>query len=173
MVLPQLTIREEQAGDHGVISHVVTEAFPSSLEARLVEELRRTGNLSISLVAMNGADVVGHIAFSPVSLEHDAGAIGGLGLAPVAVLPGFRNRGIGAALVQEGLRRCRESGAQFVVVLGEPHYYRRFGFRPASGWGIGNEYGVGDEFMAMELRAGALAGAGGVARYGPEFSSIT
>ncbi|MGH9938173.1 MAG: GNAT family N-acetyltransferase, partial [Blastocatellia bacterium] len=97
----------------------------------------------------------------------------GVGLAPVAVLPEFQDRGIGSSLVQHGLERCREAGHPFAVVLGHPHYYPRFGFAPASRFGIKSEYDVADEnFMAMELREGALQNQAGMARYQPEFNEV-
>jgi putative acetyltransferase len=147
-------------------------AFPSYDESKLVESLRRSGNLKLSLVVLEGQDIVGHVAFSPVTVESSTGVVVGLGLAPVAVLPDRQRKGVGAALVQGGLDKCLDRGIPFVVVLGEPSYYRRFGFRAASAWGIANEYNVHDEFMAVELLAGSIPPGGGLARYGQEFSSF-
>lgn len=167
-----VAFREEQVGDETAIGRVQGAAFPSPDEARLVEALRRAGSLKLSLVALEEAGIVGHVGFSPVSLESSSGTVVGLGLAPVAVLPDRQNRGIGATLVRGGLQKSRDLGAPFVVVLGEPGYYQRFGFQAASTWGITNEYNVRDEFMAIELLAGGIPPAGGLARYCPEFSSF-
>ena len=133
-----------------------------------MDVLRDAGRLSVSLVAEVDGVVVGHVAFSPVS----AGAAIGSGLAPVAVLPGSRRRGIAAQLIREGLAACERAGSGFAVVLGEPGYYARFGFRPASGWGLSDEYGGGAAFQAIELRAGAVPVGAGLVRYAPEFASL-
>jgi putative acetyltransferase len=85
----------------------------------------------------------------------------------------MQGRGIGSALIRAGLGRCREKSALFVVVLGNPVYYRRFGFKTAADWGIGNEYGAHDEFMALELSPGATPSPAGMARYSPEFLLVS
>ena len=93
-----------------------------------------------------------------------------MGLAPMAVLPGRPRRGIGAALVQEGLRACWRMGVGAVVVLDHPAYYPRFGFQPAGAYGLRSAYDVPDEaFMALERRPGALEGAGGRVKYPEAF----
>jgi putative acetyltransferase len=135
----------------------------------LVEALRAAGNLSVSLVAEEQREVVGYVAFSPVSVP---GSTDGLGLAPVAVVSAFRRRGIAAQLIMKGLEACKGMNCGFVVVLGDPGYYRRFGFMPASGWGLRDEYGGKDAFQAMELRPGAIPAGGGVVRYSPEFNAL-
>ena len=145
-------------------------SFPTADEARLVDALRASGRLSLSLVAVESDAIVGHVAFSPVTLP---GAGGGVGLAPLAVLPSFRRRGIGAALVREGLVHAERAGVQFVVVLGEPAYYGRFGFRPAARWALRDEYHGGDAFQALELRPAAVPAAGGLVRYAPEFAAFS
>jgi putative acetyltransferase len=96
-----------------------------------------------------------------------------MGLAPMAVLPARQRQGIGSALVRDGLGRCRELGYEAVVVLGHPGYYPRFGFVPASRFGIGCEYDVPAEvFMALELVPGALRGKPGTIRYHPAFAEL-
>lgn len=131
-----------------------------------MDALRAAGRLTLSLVAVEEGVVAGHVALSPVRVT---GAADGIGLAPVAVLPAFRRRGIADRLIRMGLERCGEQGFGFVVVLGEPEYYGRFGFRPASDWGLSDEYGGGDAFQALELRPGAIPRGAGVVRYAPEF----
>jgi predicted N-acetyltransferase YhbS len=117
--------------------------------------------------------IVGHVAFSPISVD---GFAGGVGLAPVAVLPAFRERGVAAGLVREGLRACADLAYRFVVVLGEPRYYGRFGFLPASRWGLHDEYGGGDAFQALELHLGILgehrSEAQRLVRYAQEFAAL-
>jgi putative acetyltransferase len=93
-----------------------------------------------------------------------------VGLAPVAVLPEWQRRGVGGRLVRAGLEACRERGFAFAVVLGHLEYYPRFGFIPASRYGLGNEYGAGDAFMALELRPGGLPPVGGLVKYDAEFA---
>lgn len=163
-------IRDEGPRDAAAITAVLGAAFGQPAEAELVAALRAAGALSLSLVAEapDGA-LVGHIAFSPVTLD-GAGADRLLGLAPLAVLPAWQGRGLGSALVEAGLARVRAAGFDLVFVLGEPAYYRRFGFRPAADLGIAWEHEVPAEaLMARELRSGAGAGWQGVLRYHPAF----
>ncbi|MGD9646167.1 MAG: GNAT family N-acetyltransferase [Pirellulales bacterium] len=166
------TIREEWSGDEVAIRQVHQAAFPTSAESRLVDELRRAGRLTISLVAIADEQVVGHVAFSPVTLEGgDARALAcPLGLAPLAVLPPWQKLGVGSALVKAGLEQCRRLSAGYVVVLGSPAYYGRFGFSPAANWNLSDDYQGGPAFQAIELVAGAIPPQGGRIRYAPEFA---
>ncbi|MDQ2695391.1 MAG: N-acetyltransferase [Pseudomonadota bacterium] len=164
-----LEIRLEQPGDAPAIRRVHEAAFGRNAEADLVDALYRNDAATLSLVAVQDGRIVGHILFSPVSLD----GVAAVGLAPVAVLPEFQGRGIGARLIRAGLDGCRQLGREAVVVLGEPAYYRRFGFGPASRHGIRCQYEVPEEaFMALELKPGSLNGRGGVARYRPEFDAV-
>lgn len=163
------SVRFERPEDRPFIYDVHAASFPTSAEALLVNALRAAGRLRISLVALDGMRIVGHIAFTPVTA---AGTSAGLGLGPVAVLPSHRRRGLGAELIQTGLAACEQLAAGFVVVLGEPAYYSRFGFRPASGWGLHDAYGGGSAFQALELRPGVIRQGAGLVRYAPEFSSV-
>ena len=128
------------------------------------------GKAVISLVAEIDRDVVGHVLFSEVAIAR--GARRGVGLAPVAVLPRMQGRGIGSRLIGAGLAAAAELGYDFVAVLGEPAYYRRFGFTIASRAGLQNEYGVDGAFMALALHADGLRDASGLVRYQPEFSLV-
>lgn len=182
-----ITIREETPQDFAAVRAIHRQAFPTALESQLVDELRANGKAIISLVAepkpsiagglgspeQDGA-VVGHVLFSPVSVgERDAGLTRALGLAPVAVSPAFQSKGVGSALITAGLDQARSAGYRFVVVLGEPAYYARFGFRTASLSGLTNEYGVDEPFMVFELAPGALAGISGLVKYAPEFAAFS
>jgi len=162
-------IRTESPADDEAIRAVHRAAFPTDFEARLVGRLRDAGRCRVSLVAELEGDVVGHVLFTPVSVEGTGVVVEGLGLAPLAVRPDRQRRGVGSALVREGLGACRARGCPFVVVLGEPAYYARFGFRRASAVGVGNEYGVDEAFQILELESGSLPASDARARYAPEF----
>jgi len=130
-----LRIRAETAADTQSIEAVTAAAFleaphTSGTEQYIVNALRRAGKLTLSLVAEIDARVVAHVALSPVSISD--GSAGWFGLGPVSVLPQLQGRGIGSRLVREALRMLRESGASGCVVLGEPEYYGRFGFKADS-----------------------------------------
>ncbi|XXX71950.1 N-acetyltransferase [Sorangium sp. So ce134] len=163
-----MRLRPERPGDEAGIRAVHIAAFPSALEAELVDRLRGAGRASVSLVAEMERDIVGHVLFSPVTIA-GGGPERGIGLAPLAVLPDLQGRGVGSALARRGIEACRDAGYAFAVVLGEPGYYARFGFKRASLYGLGNEYAADEAFMAMELAEHALSGARGVVRYSPEF----
>lgn len=163
------TVRLEEPGDIAAIATVHRAAFPTDLEARLVDALRDAGRLVVSVVAEADGQVVGHVAFSPVTVEGID--LGGVGLAPLAVLPAWQRRGVGSALVPAGLAACRGLGARFVVVLGEPAYYGRFGFLRADALGLTNEYHPGPEFQVLALVAGGLPSPG-LVRYAPEFAAF-
>lgn len=127
-----MNIRPEHDGDAEAIHAVTVEAFRqvehgSGTEQFIVRELRRAGALTLSLVAVAEGNVVGHVAVSPVTIS--SGAAHWQGLGPVSVRPRLQRRGIGTQLVTEALRLLRAGDAAGCVVLGEPAYYGRFGFR--------------------------------------------
>jgi putative acetyltransferase len=164
-----VSVHPERPGDAAAIHAVHAASFPTDLEARLVGLLRAAGRLPVSLVAEVGGAVVGHIAFSPVTAASGAA---GAGLAPVAVTAPHRRHRIAAALVRVGLEACRTAGFGWAVVMGEPAYYSRFGFRPAAEFGLIDEYGGGPAFQAIELVPGALPVGAGLVRYAPEFAAV-
>jgi len=132
-----VSIRTETASDHDAVRRLIRDAFSDCLlghngEADLVEVLRKNCDELLALVAVDKDTVVGHILFSPVSIRTASGVLQGMGLAPMAVAPSRQNTGIGTTLVESGLQRLVANGCPFVVVLGHPHYYPRFGFVPAS-----------------------------------------
>ena len=142
------TVRPEEEGDIEQVREILRLAFPTDAESKLVDALRKNGKAILSLVAVNDRDVLGHIMFSPVSTTPSSEAKG-IGLAPLAVKPKFQSKGIGSQLCREGLCRCKELAYDYVVVLGSPEYYGRFGFKRASDFNLQNEYGVDDEFMVV------------------------
>lgn len=168
-----VAIRHERAEDANAIRFVLEQAFGESNEADLVERLRHRGAFTLSLVAVVENEVVGHILFSPVTIESAGSRFNAIGLGPMAVLPPYQRKGIGSQLVSNGLEQCRQAGHEIVVVVGYPEYYPRFGFTPAKPRGIRCEFDVPDDvFMVLELREGAIAGRGGIVKYQPEFKSV-
>jgi putative acetyltransferase len=167
-----LIVRNEADADIAAIRAVHASAFPTDAEGRSVDRLRAAGRARVSLVAEIEEQVVGHILFTPAGIESPDGTLicQGLALAPLAVSPAHQRRGIGSALTRAGLDACRNAGAPFVVVLGHPTYYPRFGFHRAADTGIDNQFGAKDAFMILELQPGRLPCAGGVATYAPEFA---
>jgi putative acetyltransferase len=164
--------RLELPGDIAAIQAVNRAAFSTDAEARLVDALRASGRLIVSLVADDAGQIVGHVAFSPVTLSAAHPAADGIGLAPLAVVPAHQRLGIGSRLVCEGLAACAGAGFAFVVVLGDPGYYSRFGFVRARDHSLDNEYGVDEEFMVLALRPGGIPTAQGVVHYAPEFAQV-
>lgn len=161
-----MKVRADATSDRAAIRRVHAAAFETAFEADLVDALRDRVAPVVSVVAEVGDAVVGHALFTPVVLE----AVSVMGLGPVAVADAWRNRGVGSALVTEGLAQCRALGVGAVVVIGDPMYYRRFGFEAASRFGIACAFDVpADAFMALELEAGYLRARRGMARYHERF----
>jgi putative acetyltransferase len=168
-----ITICAERLGDAAPVRYVNELAFGQRVEADLVERLRRAATDSLSLVAEDEG-VVGHILFTQVVVESVGRRVIGMGLAPMAVLPDRQRQGIGSQLVRRGLDILRERGCPFVVVVGHPEYYPRFGFEPASRHGLVSQWeGMPDAaFMVLVLDVQAMAGVSGVAKYRDEFNEV-
>ena len=154
-----LDIRDFAARDESAVQSLVTAAFPSDLEARLVDKLRHCGALVLEQVAVNREqEIVGHVAYSRVTpAAIGAGqALSVSCLAPVSVWPAQQHKGIGSTLIAESLKSLKERGEDLVLVLGPPSYYPRFGFDPALARQVKAPY-AGDAFMALALtEAGRL-----------------
>ena len=162
-------IRFEGGEDAPRIHALYRAAFGSALEGNIVDALRTAGVALVSLVAVDDAEIVGHILFSPVTLAGaDDMQIAALG--PVAALPDRQRRGIGSALVNAGIEECRRRGVQALFVVGHTEYYPRFGFIQAARFGISCEFDVADDvFMVLELVDGVLQGRAGVVHFHEAF----
>jgi len=169
--ITMLEIREEQIEDVVAIRNINDLAFGQTQESLIVDRLRQSCGDLLSLVAIAEGHPVGHILFSPVMIESRGGMVQGMGLAPMAVLPEFQRQGIGSGLIRYGLEILRERSCPYVIVLGHSDYYPRFGFEPASRYGIGSQWeGVPDEaFMILILDKPTMHGVSGIARYRSEF----
>lgn len=167
-------IRAEHPDDAAAIHNVIFQAFTYAKhrdgdEQYLVERLRKSAAFQpeLSLVAIVGNRVVGHILFSEVQIGVDHPS---LALAPLSVLPTYQQQGIGSALIRAGHEAALAQGYTSAIVLGDYGYYSRFGYVPASQWHISAPFDVADEnFMAIELIPTRLQGVNGVVRYPKEF----
>ena len=169
-----ITIRREGADDEPRVRRVHELAFCRSTEADLVDLVRGCCPEALSLVAESGNEVVGHALFTPVSSGYGRDLIQGMGLAPVAVLPRVQRRGIGSALIRAGIERLKGNGCPYIVVLGHPEYYPRFGFVPASRYGASCEWDVPDDsFMLLLLDETVEDCLRGTVAYRHEFSEVT
>jgi putative acetyltransferase len=133
---PKIVIRSERDADISAIAEVTAAAFETlevsnQTEQFIIEALRAAGALTVSLVAELDGRVVGHVAFSPVSISD--GTANWYGLGPVSVLPAFQRQGIGKALIREGLARLKDMGAGGCCLVGHPEYYIKFGFQNMPG----------------------------------------
>jgi putative acetyltransferase len=167
-----VTIRPEEEGDADAVFAVNEQAFDRADEARLVARLRREADPYIGLVAVRDARVLGHIGFSPVTIEGWSNPVAAIGLAPLAVSPPAQRQGIGAQLVRAGLAACRERGFVLVVVVGDPRYYGRFGFVAASTLRLRYEHAPAEAFQLLTLSPIAPQQPPGVVHYLPAFSTV-
>ena len=156
---PKIVIRDETDADVGAITEVTVAAFKTlaisnHTEHFIIAALRAAGALTLSLVSEVEGRVIGHIAFSPVTISD--GTRNWYGLGPVSVLPAYQRQGVGKALIREGLARLKAMNAQGCCLVGHPDYYRKFGFTNMSGLVL---EGVPQEvFFALSLDGKAPQG---------------
>ncbi|PYS20290.1 MAG: GNAT family N-acetyltransferase [Acidobacteria bacterium] len=166
-----IEIREERSDDVPAVRDLNRRAFWQDQESNIVDALRANGAALLSLVATLNGQVVGHIMYSPLSID---GKFEGAALGPMAVLPQCQREGIGTKLIEAGNRKLKDDGCPFIIVVGHADYYPRFGFKPASEHGIKCEWDVPDNvFMLLVLDQAKMAGVAGLAKYRPEFSSVS
>ena len=173
-----VTVRKENSSDCNYVIELTDKAFESleisdHNEGKLVEKLRMAPTFieELSLVAESNGQVVGHILFTPIVIENGAQQFQSLVLGPVSVLPEFQKQGIGSQLILAGHQKARELEFQSVILIGHPDYYPRFGYKPASSWGIKTRIPLpsDDVFMAIELTEDALTNVSGMVIFPPEF----
>jgi len=168
-----MIIRHEEPQDTAAIRQVNEQAFGGTGEANAIDALRDRDQLTLSLVAVQDDMVIGHLLFTPATIETADQVWPALGLAPLSVLPEYQRQGIGTALMEAGLAECARLGFERVIVLGHPDYYPRFGFQRASQSGVRFEFEAPDEAcMILALSPGALEGVSGVAKYLPEWNGV-
>jgi putative acetyltransferase len=172
-----MILRPERPGDHDDIARLLTEAFGGPAEARLVELLRASPAYipELALVAEVDGSVAGHILFTRVTVD-DPGretSTPALALAPMAVAPDHQRAGIGTALVLAGVERAQPRPEAAIIVLGHPEYYPRFGFEPASTYGIEPPWPdiPDDAFLVLPL-PGHTKECRGVVVYPPAFDEV-
>jgi putative acetyltransferase len=166
-------IRPERSADFDTVNALLQTSFGREAEARLVDRLRASGKIFSALVAEEKQRILGHVVVSAIAVGAEGAEVNALALAPLTVEPAFQRLGIGSALVSAALERCRLARHSRVMVLGDPVYYARFGFVPATKFGLKCPFPAPDNaFMAIELRPGAFANASGPVRYGHEFDDL-
>jgi putative acetyltransferase len=168
-----IKIRKEMPNDIDAIRSLNELAFGQHEEADIVDFLRKKCDEMLSFVAIDDDEIVGHICFSPAIVKGPEGIIKGMGLAPMAVLPDRQRHGIGSATARYGLEFLKDAGCPFVIVLGHAKYYPRFGFKPASHYGLKSQWdGIPDDvFMAIVFDRALMDGVSGIVRYREEFDA--
>lgn len=172
-----ISIRQENEKDYKLSENVVEKAFKNvehsdHKEQILVNKLRKSDAFipELSLVAEYNEEIIGHIMLTKIFIENQENRYESLALAPLSVLPEYQNKGLGSKLISQSLKIAKELGFKSVIVLGHDKYYPRFGFKPASIWGIKAPFDVPDEaFMALELNDNSLYDVTGSVVYSKEF----
>jgi len=167
-----MIIRKEATKDIQEIRRLNDLVFAGPLEGTIVDAIRGRCTDPLSLVAVDGDQIIGHIFFSPVAINGMKG-IEAMGLGPMAVLPEYQRKGIGKALITKGIRELEKAGCVVVVVLGHADYYPRVGFAPASRYGLKCQWEeiLDDVFMVRFLNRDRIGKTSGIVRYRKEFDA--
>ena len=166
-----ILVRPAEPADAGRVRQIHLSAFPCALVAELVEKLSNDGDLVISLIAERGGEAIGHIALSRMRVMGDGRPVRALGLGPIAVERPMQSTGAGSALIEAAKGIAQATGEAFIFVLGEPDYYRRFGFSAATAAPFQSPYS-GPYFMALALRPSEGLPGQGQAVYAPAFGRM-
>ena len=169
------SVRKEDNHDYSQVQKLLAEAFETGAEAWLVDNLRENPDFipELSFVAECDGQIVGYILFFPIKIISKQDHHNSLALAPIAVTPKYQRKGVGKAMVEHGLTKARHSDFDSVIVLGHAEYYPRFGFKPASLYGIKTPFDVPDEaFMALALTHEGLNDVSGTVVYPDEFNEV-
>jgi len=173
----KITIRQEIPDDFKEVSDIIEDAFQNeeisdNTEHRLVERLRNSEAFipELSLVAVNGNEIVGHILLTRIKIESEKKTFDSLALAPVTVKPVYQKKGIGGLLIRESHRIAKEMGFKSIILLGHEDYYPRFGYELTSKYGIKIPFDAPEKnCMAIELVEDGLKGISGTVEYAKEF----
>ena len=167
-----IALRPREPHDDAAIAAVVTSAFGTEAEARLIESLRRDSDCVCEHVAVaDNSEIVGHVLFSRLDVTAGSQSLKAVALAPLAVRPDLQRQGIGDALTRAGLTHCGDRGHELAVVLGHPNYYARFGFSALLAKHLDAPYS-GEAFMALELATGVLGRLKWTVTYPRAFSGL-
>lgn len=166
-----MLIRQEGRTDYRKIRELTDGAFGSTEESQLIDKLRTAGKVLLSLVAEEEGDVIGHVLFSRIQIDADGTSMPVVALAPMCVSSVHQRKGVGGALIQQGLRILRQKGENAVFVLGHKSYYPKFGFSSDLAKHFQCEY-AGDHFFALELQPGWMEGKSGTVVYPDEFKRL-
>ncbi|WP_435344984.1 GNAT family N-acetyltransferase [Haloarchaeobius sp. HRN-SO-5] len=167
-----MQLRPERPADRAAVEAVHRVAFPTDDEALLVAALRESDAFvpALSIVAEADGRVVGHVLFTEVTVD---GTDAALTLAPVAVHPDRQGEGIGSRLIRHGLDSCRDAGYDLVVLHGDPEFYSRFGFEPATPHGLTHPFDLPDEAFQVRWLVDDVAGRiGGPVGYDAAFERL-
>ncbi len=170
-----IIVRRERPEDISSVRIINKQVFGKPVEVDIVDKLRQTCLKVLSLVAEHEGRIVGHIIFSPAQVKRGKRVIKGMGLVPMTVLLERQREGIGSQLITYGLKILQDQHCPFVIVLGNPDYYPRFGFKPTSKYGLKSQWpNIPDEaFMVLIFYKTKMAGVSGIVRYRNEFNEAS
>jgi putative acetyltransferase len=161
-----MNVRTEDIADQQLVRKIHLGSFPDETEANLVDALRADGDAEISLVAIVKDEIVGHVLCSRMQALFQA-----LGLAPVAVLPEYRNQGVAAQLIRAAIKTAKSKDWDGIFLLGDPAYYQRFGFSVADAANFQSPY-AGPYLMVLSVKGDVLPAQSGVIEYASAFNQL-